>query len=76
VLPLLVGLGVDEVSVGAAQVGAVRRWVRRLRAVDADRLARSAVAMDSADEVERAAGPLAAELQSTQPGDLVQALGA
>jgi phosphoenolpyruvate-protein kinase (PTS system EI component) len=29
-LPLLVGLGVDELSVGAARVGAVRAWVRDL----------------------------------------------
>ena len=29
-LPLLVGLGVDELSVGAARVGAVRGWVRAL----------------------------------------------
>jgi phosphoenolpyruvate-protein kinase (PTS system EI component) len=75
-LPLLVGLGVDEVSVGAAQVGAVRRWIRRMAARDADRLARSTLVMDSAEEVERAARPLANELQSLEPGDLVHALEA
>ena len=75
-LPLLVGLGVDELSAGAAQVGAVRRWIRRMSAADADSLARSAVRMESADEVERAVTPLAAKLQSAEPGALVQALGA
>jgi phosphoenolpyruvate-protein kinase (PTS system EI component) len=75
-LPLLVGLGVSEVSVGAAQVGSVRRWIRRLDARDADRLAQSTLAMDSAEEVERATRPLASELQRTEPGSLVHALGA
>jgi phosphoenolpyruvate-protein kinase (PTS system EI component) len=75
-LPLLVGLGVSELSVGAAQVGAVRRWIRRLTARDADRLAQSTLAMDSAEEVERAIRPLAAELQGTEPGNLVHAVGA
>jgi phosphoenolpyruvate-protein kinase (PTS system EI component) len=75
-LPLLVGLGVDELSVGAAQVGAARSWIRRLRGDDADTLARSALEMNSAEEVERWAGPLAAKLQSPEPGELVPALGA
>ena len=30
-VPLLVGLGADELSVGAARVGAVRAWIRALR---------------------------------------------
>src|SRR5207302_6010684 len=50
-LPLLVGLGVDQVSVGAAQVGSVRRWIRHLCAVNADTLAQSTLQMDSAEEV-------------------------
>jgi len=53
-LPLLVGLGVDEVSVGAARVGEVRSWIRRLNAEQAEGLARSALALDTADEVARA----------------------
>jgi phosphoenolpyruvate-protein kinase (PTS system EI component) len=69
VLPLLVGLGVDEVSVGAARVGTVRTWIRRLRAEDAERLARSALAMDSAGDVEIAIRPLAGELLSAQSGN-------
>jgi phosphoenolpyruvate-protein kinase (PTS system EI component) len=38
-LPLLVGLGVDELSVGAARVGETRAAVRALDAADAQRLA-------------------------------------
>jgi multiphosphoryl transfer protein len=53
-LPLLVGLGIDELSVGAAQVGAVRARVRALDAADAGRLARSTLAMESAEDVEAA----------------------
>lgn len=33
-LPLLVGLDVDEISVGAARVGEVRSWVREMRYAD------------------------------------------
>jgi phosphoenolpyruvate-protein kinase (PTS system EI component) len=47
-VPLLVGLGVDELSVGAARVGAVRAWVRTL---DRGRAAALALrALDAADE--------------------------
>jgi phosphoenolpyruvate-protein kinase (PTS system EI component) len=53
-LPLLVGLGVDEVSVGAARVGDVRGWIRGLHAEHAEELARSALTLDSADEVAQA----------------------
>ncbi len=53
-LPLLIGLGVEEVSVGAAQVAAVRDWVRRLDAGQATGLARAALAMQTAQDVERA----------------------
>ena len=38
-LPLLVGLGVDELSVGASRVGGVRRTVRRLSFAETRRLA-------------------------------------
>jgi phosphoenolpyruvate-protein kinase (PTS system EI component) len=53
-LPLLVGLGVDEVSVGAARVGEVRGWIRGLNADQVEELARSALSLDTADEVARA----------------------
>jgi phosphoenolpyruvate-protein kinase (PTS system EI component) len=60
-LPLLVGLGIDAVSVGAARVGTVRGWIRELSAAEVSGLARSALTMDTAEEVEWAARPLAAE---------------
>ncbi len=56
-LPLLVGLGVDELSVGAARVGEVRDWIRRLDSAESAGLARSALTMDTAEEVEWAVGP-------------------
>jgi phosphoenolpyruvate-protein kinase (PTS system EI component) len=68
---LLIGLDVDELSVGAARVGTVRRWVRRLSHSDASGLAQSALALDSAEQVAAAASAMEAELQSqsAQPGD-------
>ncbi|WCB92606.1 Phosphoenolpyruvate-protein phosphotransferase [Baekduia alba] len=42
-MPMLVGLGVDELSVGAARVGAVRAWVRALDAGQARDLAQRAL---------------------------------
>jgi phosphoenolpyruvate-protein kinase (PTS system EI component) len=53
-LPLLVGLGVDEVSVGAARVGVVRGWIRELNGDQAEAAARLALTLDSPDEVARA----------------------
>ena len=60
-LPLLVGLGIDELSVGAARVGSVREWIRLLDATETARLARSSLTMDTAEEVEWAVRPLATE---------------
>jgi phosphoenolpyruvate-protein kinase (PTS system EI component) len=60
-LPLLVGLGINEVSVGAARVGTVREWVRQLDAEETAGLVRSALTMDAAEEVEWAVRPLAVE---------------
>jgi phosphoenolpyruvate-protein kinase (PTS system EI component) len=68
-LPLLVGLGVDEVSVGAARVGTVRHWIRRLGQAKTRRLARAALEMTSAAEVAAAAASYARELESAEPGD-------
>ena len=50
-MPLLVGLGVDELSVGAARVGGVRRWVRALDYSRTRALATTARACASAREV-------------------------
>ncbi len=61
-VPLLVGLGIDELSVGAARVGLVRDWIRSLNAEEMAGMARSALTMDSAEEVEWIVRPIAAEL--------------
>jgi phosphoenolpyruvate-protein kinase (PTS system EI component) len=60
-LPLLLGLGIDELSVGAARVGVVREWIRRLSAAEVAGLAHSALTMDTAEEVAWAVRPLAPE---------------
>jgi phosphoenolpyruvate-protein kinase (PTS system EI component) len=60
-LPVLVGLGIDEVSVGAARVGAVREWIGHLDAKKLVGLAHSALTMDAAEEVEWAARSLSVE---------------
>jgi phosphoenolpyruvate-protein kinase (PTS system EI component) len=51
-VPLLIGLGVDELSVGAARVGRVRAWVRELDHAAATRAAREALTLGSAADVE------------------------
>jgi phosphoenolpyruvate-protein kinase (PTS system EI component) len=66
-LPLLVGLGVDELSVGAARVGIVRAWVRLLVFEDATRLAREALALQNAFEVAQLVRPVA--LRLAEAGD-------
>ena len=68
-LPLLVGLGVDEVSVGASRVGAVRAWVRELMYAEAQELAQRALACTTVDQVEVLTAPLADRLASLERGD-------
>jgi phosphoenolpyruvate-protein phosphotransferase len=58
VMPLLVGLGVDELSVGAAAVAEVRAWVRALDYEQAAAIARRALDAESAAEVESLERPL------------------
>ena len=58
-VPLLVGLGVDELSVGAARVGTVRAWIRALDHVEATQLAQRALEASDATAVEQLARPLA-----------------
>jgi phosphoenolpyruvate-protein kinase (PTS system EI component) len=70
-LPLLVGLDVDELSVGAARVATVRRWIRCLDASEAGELAAVALELAGAAEVEAALAPLARRLQSGEGGDAV-----
>ncbi len=62
VMPLLVGLGVDELSVGAAAVARVRAWVRALDFAEAATIARRALDAESASQVELLARPLRALL--------------
>jgi len=50
-VPLLVGLGVGELSVGAARVAAVRAQVRELDLARAEQLSRRALAAPDADAV-------------------------
>ena len=58
-LPLLVGLGVRELSVGAARVATVRRWVRALSAQRCAQLAERALACTDAADVEGLVAQLA-----------------
>jgi phosphoenolpyruvate-protein kinase (PTS system EI component) len=53
-VPLLIGLGVRQLSVGAARVGSVRGWVRGLDLAGAERAAQTALSLGSADEVQEA----------------------
>ena len=62
---LLIGLGVDELSVAPARLDEVRATVRRLSAATAGEAARSALTAPSA----RQALALAAEALSAEPGD-------
>ena len=58
-VPLLVGLGADELSVGAARVGTVRAWIRALDFGRSAELAAQALEAPGAAAVERLAPPLA-----------------
>jgi phosphocarrier protein FPr len=51
-MPILVGLGVDELSVAAARVGEVRRWIRGLDFAEC----REKAAVSLVDEPADAAG--------------------
>ena len=57
-VPLLVGLGADELSVGAARVGTVREWVRGLDLGETAELAEAALAAPDAAAVARLVEPL------------------
>jgi multiphosphoryl transfer protein len=68
-MPLLVGLGVDELSVGAARVGSVRAWVRALRLDETRELAAQALEATDADAVEQLMAPVARRLALLERGD-------
>jgi fructose-specific PTS system IIA-like component len=74
-MPLLLGLGVDELSVGAARVGTVRAWTRALEHATVQQLAGRALEADSAAEVEHLLRPLSQRL-SEGGAPSVQAAGA
>jgi phosphoenolpyruvate-protein phosphotransferase len=72
-LPLLVGLGVDELSVGASRVGTVRAWVRELVHREAQELATRALGCTTAQQVEALMAPVAERLAAVERGDPVSA---
>jgi phosphoenolpyruvate-protein kinase (PTS system EI component) len=61
-MPLLVGLGVVELSVGSSRVGRVRGWVRALDHASAVTVAQLALAAESAEDVEGLSAPLRSTL--------------
>jgi phosphoenolpyruvate-protein kinase (PTS system EI component) len=63
-MPLLVGLGVGELSVGSSRVATVRSWVRALDHGAAVRVAERALEAESAADVERLAEPFFASMTS------------
>jgi phosphoenolpyruvate-protein phosphotransferase len=64
VMPLLVGLGVDELSVGASRVGLVRHWVRALDYAQSRSIAEQALRCSSVEEVESLVAPLVGLLEA------------
>jgi phosphoenolpyruvate-protein phosphotransferase len=70
-VPLLVGLGVDELSVGASRVGTVRAWVRDLEQAQVADLATAALWCETPDEVQQLVAPVAVRLASVEGGDAV-----
>ncbi len=68
-LPLLVGLGADELSVGAARVGTVRAWVRELGYAETRELVAAAASAADAAAVEALVAPVAGRLASLETGD-------
>jgi multiphosphoryl transfer protein len=65
-MPLLVGFGVRELSVGAARVGEVRAWVRALSHGDCVALARRALRAQRQDEVVALTADVAEQLGSAE----------
>jgi len=59
--PLMVGMGVDELSVGASQVLSVRRAISRLNVTECQDLVEKVIAVASAPEVEEICRTLAME---------------
>jgi len=70
-MPLLVGLGVDELSVAASRVGTVRAWVRELDHGQVAELATEALWATSPEAVQALVAPVAQQLASAEGGDAV-----
>jgi phosphoenolpyruvate-protein kinase (PTS system EI component) len=68
-VPLLVGLDVGELSVGAARVAAVRAWVRALGYEECRSLARQALELEDAGDVAALGGGLSRSLDLLEAGD-------
>jgi signal transduction protein with GAF and PtsI domain len=68
-LPLLVGLGVGELSVGAARVGTTRAWIRELRRDETEAIAERALRGRDARDVAALVEPLARRLELLERGD-------
>lgn len=64
--PLLVGLGLDELSMNAASIPAVKARIRQLSRADAQRIAAVALEMSAAAEIERYLGELETEESNTR----------
>jgi phosphoenolpyruvate-protein kinase (PTS system EI component) len=65
-LPLLIGFGVGELSVGAARVGEVRAWVRALSLRECTALARRALRAESEADVAALTADVAGQLGSAE----------
>jgi phosphoenolpyruvate-protein kinase (PTS system EI component) len=67
--PLLIGAGVDEISVGAARVGAVRQWVRTLSFAELSRLEVAARRLETVAQVEALLAPISDRLSLLERAD-------
>jgi phosphoenolpyruvate-protein kinase (PTS system EI component) len=65
-LPVLIGLGVGEFSVGAARVGEVRAWVRAVSLLDCRAIARRSLRAKSEAEVAALTADVAGQLGSAE----------
>ena len=61
--PLLLGLGVDLLSVGVSRIGYTRRMLRKLEFPRVEELAQAALKAPSAAQVEELSRPLRSWLQ-------------
>jgi phosphoenolpyruvate-protein kinase (PTS system EI component) len=67
-MPLLLGLGVDELSVGPARLGTVRTWIRSIAFAQASELAARALKLTTTGEVEELMRPLSELLEGLEAG--------